>query len=102
MRAEAIQREVSIRTDRAAYLPQMTGDRVEVQQVLMNLILNGIEAMRRWAALQKESATKSGFCCWSSEDQKIQSFSFASSRKTSMRFCTESPASSANWTLTPD
>ncbi len=37
---------VSIRTDLAADLPKITADRVQLQQVLMNLILNGIEAMK--------------------------------------------------------
>jgi len=37
---------VSIRTDLAAELPNITADRVQLQQVLMNLILNGTEAMK--------------------------------------------------------
>jgi PAS domain S-box-containing protein len=37
---------VSIRTDLDAALPTTTADRVQLQQVLMNLMLNGIEAMR--------------------------------------------------------
>jgi hypothetical protein len=37
---------VSIRTDLAADLPKITADRVQLQQVLMNLMLNGIEAMK--------------------------------------------------------
>jgi signal transduction histidine kinase len=37
---------VSIRTDLAAELPTITADRVQLQQVLMNLMLNGIEAMK--------------------------------------------------------
>jgi PAS domain S-box-containing protein len=36
---------VSIRTDLDATLPTTTADRVQLQQVLMNLMLNGIEAM---------------------------------------------------------
>jgi len=36
---------VSIRTDLAVDLPKITADRVQLQQVLMNLMLNGIEAM---------------------------------------------------------
>jgi signal transduction histidine kinase len=35
-----------VRTDLAADLPQILGDRVQLQQVLMNLMLNGIEAMK--------------------------------------------------------
>jgi signal transduction histidine kinase len=37
---------VSIRTDLDAQLPTTTADRVQLQQVLMNLMLNGIEAMQ--------------------------------------------------------
>ena len=37
---------VSIRTDLSEGLPQAIGDRVQVQQVLMNLMLNAIEAMK--------------------------------------------------------
>jgi PAS domain S-box-containing protein len=46
LRAEAARYRVSIRTELAADLPQITGDRVQLQQVAMNLIVNGIEAMR--------------------------------------------------------
>ena len=45
LRGEANRFAVSIRTDLAADLPEITADRVQVQQVLMNLMLNGIEAM---------------------------------------------------------
>ena len=37
---------ISIRTDLDAALPTTTADRVQLQQVLMNLMLNGIEAMQ--------------------------------------------------------
>jgi signal transduction histidine kinase len=37
---------VSIRTDLDPQLPPTTADRVQLQQVLMNLMLNGIEAMQ--------------------------------------------------------
>jgi PAS domain S-box-containing protein len=37
---------VSIRTDLDSDLPATTADRVQLQQVLMNLMLNGIEAMQ--------------------------------------------------------
>jgi PAS domain S-box-containing protein len=46
LRSEANQHAVSIRTDLAANLPKITADRVQLQQVLMNLMLNGIEAMK--------------------------------------------------------
>jgi signal transduction histidine kinase len=37
---------ISIRTELDPGLPRMTADRIQLQQVLMNLMLNGIEAMR--------------------------------------------------------
>jgi PAS domain S-box-containing protein len=46
LRGEANEYAVSIRTDLAADLPKITGDRVQLQQVLMNLMLNAIEAMK--------------------------------------------------------
>jgi signal transduction histidine kinase len=44
--SEANEYAVSIHTDIAADLPKITADRVQLQQVLMNLMLNGIEAMK--------------------------------------------------------
>ena len=37
---------ISVRTELAADLPQIAGDRVQLQQVAMNLIVNSIEAMK--------------------------------------------------------
>jgi signal transduction histidine kinase len=47
LRSEAYEYAVSIRTDLAADLPKIMADRVQLQQVLMNLMLNGIEAMKK-------------------------------------------------------
>jgi PAS domain S-box-containing protein len=46
LRSEANEYAVSICPDLAADLPKITADRVQLQQVLMNLMLNGIEAMK--------------------------------------------------------
>jgi PAS domain S-box-containing protein len=46
LRGEANTYAVSIRTDLAVELPKIAADRVQLQQVLMNLMLNGIEAMK--------------------------------------------------------
>ena len=46
LRGEADRHAVSMRTDLAADLPKITADRVQLQQVLMNLMLNAIEAMK--------------------------------------------------------
>src|SRR5262249_31878205 len=44
-RGEAVKGGVSVRTDLAEGLPLIQGDRVQLQQVILNLIINGIEAM---------------------------------------------------------
>ncbi len=46
LRDEAARYNISVRTELAADLPQIVGDRVQLQQVAMNLIVNGIEAMK--------------------------------------------------------
>jgi PAS domain S-box-containing protein len=46
LRGKANEYAVSIQTNVAADLPKITADRVQLQQVLMNLMLNGIEAMK--------------------------------------------------------
>jgi signal transduction histidine kinase len=46
MRSEAERYSISIRRDLAGDLPLIMGDRVQLQQVMMNLIINGIDAMK--------------------------------------------------------
>jgi PAS domain S-box-containing protein len=46
MRSEAIRHSISIQTELAEGLPNIMADRVALQQVLMNLVLNAIEAMK--------------------------------------------------------
>jgi PAS domain S-box-containing protein len=46
LRSEASRHSVSILTELSEDLPRVMADRVQLQQVLMNLILNGIEAMQ--------------------------------------------------------
>lgn len=43
--AAALRNQVSLQTELAPNLPATMGDRVQLQQVMVNLILNGIEAM---------------------------------------------------------
>jgi signal transduction histidine kinase len=46
LRSEANRYSISIRTELAEHLPNVTADRVQLQQVFMNLMLNGIDAMK--------------------------------------------------------
>jgi signal transduction histidine kinase len=46
LRSEATKFAVLVRTELAADLPQVMGDRVQLQQVLMNLMMNSIDAMK--------------------------------------------------------
>jgi PAS domain S-box-containing protein len=46
LRSEATRYSISVRTELAGDLPQVTGDRVQLQQVMMNLIMNSIDAMK--------------------------------------------------------
>jgi signal transduction histidine kinase len=57
LRSEANEHAVSIR-DLAADIPKITADRVQLQQVLMNLMLNGIEAMKETGGVLTVSAVK--------------------------------------------
>ena len=46
LRNEAAQYSIGVRMELAADLPQVRADRVQLQQVLMNLMINGIDAMK--------------------------------------------------------
>ncbi|CAH2398233.1 putative Histidine kinase [Mesorhizobium escarrei] len=43
---EVLRHRILVRTELAPELPPVAGDRVQVQQVLLNLVMNGIEAMK--------------------------------------------------------
>jgi hypothetical protein len=45
LRGETAKRRVMVETDLGQNLPPVTGDRVQLQQLILNLLLNGIEAM---------------------------------------------------------
>jgi len=45
VRAEAQKQHISLRTDLAADLPKVMGDRVQLQQVILNLMMNGMDAI---------------------------------------------------------
>src|SRR5258707_11787929 len=46
---ELTRREVAIHTELSKDLPPVLGDRVQLQQVLLNLVMNGVEAMEEAA-----------------------------------------------------
>jgi PAS domain S-box-containing protein len=46
LRSETTRYSVSVFSDLATDLPQVMGDRVQLQQVLMNLMINGVDAMK--------------------------------------------------------
>jgi PAS domain S-box-containing protein len=46
LESEATRYSISVRTELAADLPQVLGDRVQLQQVTMNLIVNSVDAMK--------------------------------------------------------
>jgi len=46
LKGEATRHSIAMRTDLSAELPKIMADRVQLQQVFMNLMLNGIEAMK--------------------------------------------------------
>jgi signal transduction histidine kinase len=48
--SDAIIRNVAIRLELAAGLPPVSGDRVQLQQVVLNLLMNGLDAMRESGA----------------------------------------------------
>jgi len=50
VRNDAVLRNVVMSLDLALGLPRVRGDRVQLQQVVLNLVLNGLEAMREPAA----------------------------------------------------
>jgi PAS domain S-box-containing protein len=58
-RIEAANNSVSVRTQLAEGLPRVQGDRVQLQQVLLNLILNAIEAMRDGGEEERELVVSS-------------------------------------------
>jgi len=65
LRGETTRYSITVRTELAADLPQVLGDRVELQQVLMNLMMNGIDAMKevdgpRELAIKSQRAEKEG------------------------------------------
>jgi C4-dicarboxylate-specific signal transduction histidine kinase len=59
LRPDLTRNRVSLRTDLAPDLPYVLGDRVQLQQVMLNLIINGIDAMSMITDRPRELLIKS-------------------------------------------
>jgi len=59
LRHEATRHRISIQTDLDPGLSQIKGDRVQLQQVVLNLIMNAIDALLEAATCQKEVLVRS-------------------------------------------
>jgi PAS domain S-box-containing protein len=57
---ELVKHRVSLRTELAPALPEILGDRVQLQQVIINLLMNGIEAMEPVTDRSRELLIQSG------------------------------------------
>ena len=57
---ELISHRVSLRTELAPAPPMILGDRVQLQQVIINLVMNGIEAMQPVTDRPRELVIRSG------------------------------------------
>jgi C4-dicarboxylate-specific signal transduction histidine kinase len=57
---ELISHQVSLRTEFAPALPMILGDRVQLQQVIINLVMNGIEAMQSVTDRPRKLMIRSG------------------------------------------
>jgi PAS domain S-box-containing protein len=58
--SEAMSRKATLRLDLSTELPSVLGDRVQLQQVTINLIMNGIEALEAAGHEPRELAIRSG------------------------------------------
>jgi PAS domain S-box-containing protein len=56
---ELISHRASLRTELASNLPTILGDRVQLQQVMINLVMNGIEAMQSVTDRRRELVIRS-------------------------------------------
>src|SRR5882724_11693674 len=71
LQGEATRNSVAIGTELAAELPKITADRVQLQQVFMNLMLNAIEAMKDSGELIVKSQLQDGQLQFSVSDTGV-------------------------------
>jgi signal transduction histidine kinase len=60
LRTETVRDAIAVRMELAADCPRVMGDRVQLQQVMMNLIVNGIDAMKDVAGVRELVITTHG------------------------------------------
>ena len=65
---ELISQRVSLRMELAPALPMIPGDRIQLQQVIINLVMNGIEAMQPVTDRPRELVVRLG------QDEACQAF----------------------------
>ena len=58
MRSDLVNRGVSVSTQLAPALPAITGDRVQLQQVLINLVINGCDALEGLRARERQLSVR--------------------------------------------
>jgi len=73
LRGDGVRHSISLRTELSPGLPRIMADRVQMQQVLMNLMLNGIEAMEKRAGelTIRSQSTENGFVLISVSDTGV-------------------------------
>jgi PAS domain S-box-containing protein len=59
LRRELLQQRVAFRLDLAPGLPKVLGDRVQLQQVMINLVMNGVESMSKVSERQHQLIIRS-------------------------------------------